>query len=170
MSGAFATFYTYSCNGNFSANLARIALPMAFMEWDNSYYTGVDIFDEEHKKLVAIINDLNAAQEAGCEKTELEFICARLVEYTALHFRHEEMYFAQCDYPEAEEHKGFHDALKAAVFAFRDRVQLENCPSVAEELAQFLRRWYHVHILVEDAKYARHLKEHAHLYARRPEL
>ena len=132
---------------------------MAFMDWNSSYSIGVDIFDEEHKKLVAIINALHDALETDTGNDALLAICDRLVEYTLLHFRHEEMYFEECAYPEAAEHTAKHSALRREVFVFRKRAMEEEFSGVARELAVFLRDWYAVHILVEDAKYAHHLQQ-----------
>ena len=66
---------------------------MAFLDWSADYSVGVAIFDDEHKKLIAIINSLHEALQTGVNSETLDQISGSMVEYTLMHFRHEEMYF-----------------------------------------------------------------------------
>ena len=130
---------------------------MTFMEWNQSYSVGVAIFDDEHKKLIAIINQLHEAITAGVDKLALQRISDNLVEYTLMHFRHEEMYFDDWAYPAATEHVAIHAALRQKVFEYRKQILEKDTHELAEELAAFLRDWLTQHILVEDRKYGEFL-------------
>jgi hemerythrin len=126
---------------------------MAFMEWTKDYSVRVAIFDDEHRKLIAIINQLHAAFAAGVDKPALQTISDNLVEYTLMHFRHEEMYFDDWAYPHAAEHIAAHTKLRQQVFEYRKQIMEKESEDLAQEMAQFLRDWLLHHIMVEDRKY-----------------
>jgi hemerythrin-like metal-binding protein len=126
---------------------------MPFMEWKKDYSVGVAIFDDEHKKLIAIINQLHEAFVTGVDKGALQAISDNLVEYTLMHFRHEEMYFDDWAYPEAAEHVTAHTKLRQQVFEYRKLIMEKNVEDLAQQMAQFLRDWLLQHIMVDDRKY-----------------
>lgn len=132
---------------------------MAFMEWTKDYSVGVAIFDDEHKKMIAIINQLHQAVEAGAVAADLQRVCDSLVEYTLMHFRHEEMYFDDWAYPHAEAHIAAHAGLRQKVFDYRKQIQDRDAKVLADEMAVFLRDWLFQHILVEDRQYGKFLCE-----------
>lgn len=132
---------------------------MSFIDWDQSYSVGVAIFDDEHKKLIAIINQLHEAITSGVDKPALQQISDNLVEYTLMHFRHEEMYFDDWAYPEADGHIDSHAKLRRQVFEYRKQVQEKDTVQLAGELTVFLRDWLLHHILEEDRKYGQFLCE-----------
>lgn len=132
---------------------------MSVIEWNKGYSVGVAIFDEEHKKLIAIINQLQTAIAAGVDKLALQRISDSLVEYTLMHFRHEEMYFDDWAYPEAAEHIAIHAELRRQVFEYRKQIMEKDSAVLAEELVQFLSDWLTEHILVDDRKYGTFLFE-----------
>ena len=132
---------------------------MSFMEWTKGYSVGVAIFDDEHKKLIAIINQLHEALQTEVDKLALLRISDNLVEYTLMHFRHEEMYFDDWAYPGAAEHTAIHAKLRRQVFDYRTQIQEKDSRGLAIELAVFLRDWLTQHIQVEDRKYGAFLCE-----------
>lgn len=132
---------------------------MRFMEWSDRFSIGVAIFDDEHKKLIAIINRLYEAISEGIAEDKLKHISDDLVEYTLMHFRHEEMYFDDWCYPEAKAHAALHARLREQVFNFRRQIQEENSRELGLGMMEFLRKWLSEHILVEDRKYGQFLYE-----------
>jgi hemerythrin-like metal-binding protein len=127
------------------------------MEWTKDYSVGVAIFDDEHKKLIAIINRLHETVANGVDHSALQTIIDSLVEYVLMHFRHEEMYFDDWAYPDAAAHIAIHAKLRQQVFDFRKQVTDKDATALAGELAHFLREWLIEHILVEDRKYGEFL-------------
>src|SRR5512133_389950 len=97
-------------------------MPMSFMEWNERYSVGVAVFDDEHKKLIAIINELYEAITVGADKLALQRISDKLVEYTLMHFRHEETYFDDWSYPQAAAHTAYHAKLRQQVFEYRRKI------------------------------------------------
>jgi hemerythrin-like metal-binding protein len=127
------------------------------MEWNKGYSVGVAIFDDEHKKLITIINQLAEAVTAGVDKAALQNIADSLVEYVLMHFRHEEMYFDDWAYPAAAEHIAIHAKLRQKVFDYRKQIMEKDAQTLAAELSEFLRGWLTDHILIEDRKYGEFL-------------
>jgi hemerythrin len=132
---------------------------MSFMEWNDRYSVGVAVFDDEHKKLVAILNELHASVTAGVDKLALQRVSDKLVEYTLMHFRHEETYFEDWAYPGAERHMAMHSRLRQQVFEYRKQILEMDSMDLALEMLDFLKNWLTQHIMVEDRKYGVYLHE-----------
>jgi len=130
---------------------------MSFMEWTEKYSVGVAVFDDEHKKMIAIINNLHQSITGGADKLALQRISDSLVDYTLSHFRHEEEYFEEWGFPDSKEHIAGHEDLRRQVFEFRKRINEAEASELAGEMLHFLRSWLTRHILVEDKKYGRFL-------------
>jgi hemerythrin len=135
---------------------------MALIEWDDSLKLGIAVVDRQHERLVGIINRLHEATLEGRGTDAIGGIIDELIIYTATHFRMEEKYFAQFEYPDAAEHKREHDALIEKVSAFAN--DFENAlrssrPAQAEELLQFLQIWWRYHMMETDAKFVTLFKE-----------
>ncbi len=125
---------------------------MEFISWNDNLSVGVKVFDEEHKKLISYVNELNHALVAGGAQRTMGEILKNLITYTKIHFKHEEDYFALHAYPYFEEHKTEHDALTKQVSEYYDRYQ-EGKTSFSLELLNFLRDWLINHIQGTDSKY-----------------
>jgi hemerythrin len=132
---------------------------MAFMEWTDQFSVGVAVFDDEHKKLIAIINTLYESVNAGTDKLALQRVCDELVDYTISHFRHEEEYFEEWGYPDAENHVASHEAMRRQVFEYRNRIRSAESSELASELLRFLREWLARHIMIEDRTYGHFLAQ-----------
>jgi hemerythrin len=135
---------------------------MALIEWNDSLKLGIAVVDRQHERLVGIINRLHAATMEGRGRDVISEIMDELIIYTATHFSMEEKYFAQFDYPDAEEHKREHDALIEKVSAFAS--DFEKTPrnfrsALAKELLQFLQIWWRYHMMETDSKFVTLFKE-----------
>ena len=135
---------------------------MAFMNWSDAYSIGVPVFDEEHKRLFKMINDLYETVDAGSEDVALWNIVCELVDYTATHLLHEELYFFECNYPEAERHVSEHAELRRQAFAFRNRININPSPEAAAGLLLYLRDWQVRHMMDEDKKFGAYLCAHGY--------
>lgn len=125
---------------------------MEFIEWDEHLSVGVKVFDDEHKQLVSFVNKLNAALQAGSAKKTIGEILQSLVNYTKIHFKHEEEYMALYNYHEYETHKNEHESLTEQVMDFYMRYQ-EGKAVFSLELINFLKDWLIHHIMGSDMKY-----------------
>lgn len=84
---------------------------MGLIKWNAFYSVNVEEIDNQHKKLIDLINQLYDAMKAGKGTEVLSTVLTELVEYTAYHFETEERLFLQQGYAEYEAHKVIHDDL-----------------------------------------------------------
>lgn len=129
-------------------------------EWHNEFSVQIGSVDAQHKTLFAIANELYTAMMAGHSKLVMARILDRLVQYTKVHFAHEERLLRQHHYPEFAAHKAEHDALTAKVLKFQADFQ-EGQVAMSVQLLQFLRTWLETHIKGSDQKYSPFLRAKA---------
>ena len=127
---------------------------MALINWNNELSVNVQIIDEQHKKLIELINELQEAMKSGKGKDVLGKILTGLITYTAAHFKTEETYFAQYGYPDAENHKKEHLAFVKKVTDFKDGFDKKQL-SLTIEIMNFLRDWLQKHIQGTDKGYSK---------------
>ena len=135
---------------------------MALIEWNESLKLGVAVVDGQHERLVGIINRLNEAMIDGKGADVIGEIMDELIIYTATHFSMEEKYFAQFEYPDADEHKREHDALIERVSAFArdfEKAIFSSKSALAAELLQFLQIWWRYHMMETDSKFVAFFRE-----------
>jgi hemerythrin len=63
------------------------------IEWEDIYSVGIEEFDNDHKKLIELINRLHQAMLDKKAKEVLGEIINELVDYTIYHFNKEEAMF-----------------------------------------------------------------------------
>jgi hemerythrin len=126
---------------------------MALMEWTEKLSVGVGQFDEEHKRLIGLLNELAEAMSTGHGKQALGPILDALIVYTKTHFDNEERLMKLRGYPEYEAHKKEHDALNKQVLDVRAKFQAGATSALSIELMTFLKSWLSKHILGTDQKY-----------------
>lgn len=122
---------------------------MAIIKWRDSYNTGINNVDEEHKKLVALIENMHCVIRDKGGKEEIENVLNRVVEYTQSHFANEEKMMQELQYDKFPDHKIEHEKLVKDVGVFKEKL-LSNFPEGSHEFYHFLREWLIDHILDSD--------------------
>ena len=130
---------------------------MPLMLWSDKLSVGVKTIDEEHKKLVGMVNDLYDAVQGGQGKDALGKILDGLISYTANHFAHEEKFFAETGYPDSAAHKKQHDDLTRQVLDVQAKYRSGASATLSIEVLNFLKNWLIGHIQGSDKKYGPHL-------------
>ena len=126
---------------------------MPLLEWSDELSVGINSIDDQHKKLVNMINALNDALAEGKADELLVKIFDGLAVYTVKHFGYEEDLFAQHGYQESEAHKNEHQALIAQVKNLQDKMN-EGDFMISVEVMAFLKDWLTNHIMKTDKAYA----------------
>lgn len=123
--------------------------------WDDSYDTGINQIDQDHKQLVHLINDLYEAMQDGSGGALLLPIFAALRHYTENHFAKEERYMIECDAPEQEHHLLEHQRMRTKLAELESRHRHGEA-AISLQTLTFLRDWLKSHICVVDQAMAAH--------------
>jgi hemerythrin-like metal-binding protein len=129
---------------------------MALIEWNDTYSVGIDHLDKQHKELVDQVNILHDAMKLGKAKSTLDEILKKLIKYTSIHFKSEEILFAQYGFPESKEHIDEHEKFVENVLDFKEDYD-KGRVMVSFEVMDFLKNWLITHILGSDMKYKSYL-------------
>jgi hemerythrin len=123
---------------------------MAFMAWDPSLETGIDIIDQQHQGIVKYINELHDAA-ATEDRSKVSQVLEGLIHYTVSHFAFEEDLLNQHGYPLLDAHKKVHRNFIARIENYKN--QHENGKNIAKPLSGELQLWLASHIKTEDNDY-----------------
>jgi hemerythrin-like metal-binding protein len=126
--------------------------------WDESCKTGATEIDQDHKRLVDLINDLYEAMQDGSGGALLLPIFSALKHYTETHFIKEERYMVECDVPAREEHFNEHKMMMAKLADLESRHRKGEA-AISLQTLTFLRDWLKNHICVVDQAMVPHLKD-----------
>jgi len=129
---------------------------MSIFTWSDDLSVGVQAFDNQHKRLIALINELHDAMAAGKGSTVLGSILSELADYTAYHFKAEEAIFEKYGYPGLGSHRASHDDLTRKVLDFKSQFEAGKAV-LSMEIMKFMTDWLTNHILGEDKAYTAYL-------------
>jgi hemerythrin-like metal-binding protein len=133
---------------------------MPLMTWTDKMSVGVKVLDDDHKRLMALINDLHDGLKAGHGKEALGKILDGLVNYTKSHFAREEQFFSKTGYPNSHTHKKEHDDLTHQVLDVQAKYKSGDVATLSMDVMDFLKTWLTNHIQGSDQKYSTHLNAH----------
>ena len=129
-----------------------------FLEWKDDYNVGIDSIDQQHRKLVNLINQLQTAVDYSTgEQFEREAL-NELVDYTKTHFAHEEGLMEKFGYPDFEPHKAQHKKMIAKVEEVLAEYE-QNQDRAMNNALSFLKHWLINHINGTDKQYSSFLIE-----------
>lgn len=128
------------------------------IKWTKELSVGIDKIDQQHMKLIAIINKVQSMFESNKSKNQLEEVLNELVEFARIHFTTEEEYFIKWNYPYTEEHKAEHGRLILKVLQFKDKFDKTGV-KIIPDLLNFLKDWLENHLKKHDFKYANYFKD-----------
>ena len=125
--------------------------------WNANFETGIPLIDEQHKKLVQLINKLTCRLSSRSEASELNTIFAELADYAVYHFRSEEEIWHKFlpEDPWELEHKQTHERFVEVMLSLRAADTGQSVEGVIESIIKFLTHWLVYHILECDMSYAK---------------
>ena len=128
---------------------------MDLIAWDNNYSVNVEELDEQHQKIISMINELVDSMAQGTiNRNKIYNILQDLADFTVNHFEIEEDYFKTFDYPESFSHKQEHQDFIDSVADFKKRID-EGKIVLPTEIFCFLRDWFVNHLLTVDKGYCK---------------
>ena len=131
---------------------------MSFITWKDNFSVGVPSIDDQHKKLVEMINNFFDEFYKGITDEFLNKLIIELEKYTVYHFSYEEKYMKLYNYEGFKEHKNEHDRLIERIKGYKSIVSKDNKAAVLE-FASFLKDWLLKHIMGTDKKYSKLFSE-----------
>lgn len=120
--------------------------------WDDNFNTGLPKVDEQHRRLVEILNLLAGSIAFGRNVELLSHIFNEMAEYAVYHFETEEAIWREylSDDPAEVEHRAIHQSFVQEVVTLKESMVTRSLSEVAEEALGFLASWLASHILEKD--------------------
>ncbi len=130
---------------------------MIAFEWTPELSVGVDEIDQQHQQLFAIIDQLLDARRQALDHDAFIPILTRLVDYSDYHFRTEDNYMIENEYPLFLSHRKEHLAYIKKMGEMIDALERKDV-LLPNQLLDFLSGWWKGHVVNSDMKYARYIK------------
>lgn len=131
---------------------------MEKITWSEKYSVGVSELDNQHKKIIEVINELHTNRDLTSQSDNLHNILGRIIIYAQNHLDYEEKLLRENGYPDFEDHLEKHREYKLKVSDFAVDI-LEYKEDLPTELLDYLNQWWVDHILKEDMKYKSFFEE-----------
>ncbi|TAL46062.1 MAG: bacteriohemerythrin [Methylovulum sp.] len=130
---------------------------MSLITWSDQLAVGIEEIDQQHQKLVQLINGLHNHMLAGDASEIMAKVLDRVIQYTGFHFETEEQLMLRYDYPNSETHKHEHSDLVNTAVTLQQKLHSGNA-HITMETMHFLQDWLQHHILGSDKMLADFLK------------
>ncbi|WP_415679572.1 bacteriohemerythrin, partial [Vibrio mytili] len=120
--------------------------------WNDSFNTGIDEIDQQHKQLVFLLNQVANHIIFQQEEPPLRSIIDELVDYAAYHFQSEENHWLAIlpDVHETVSHRDSHSRFIERIQEFKLKSDIIPIEQWLEELLSFLASLLAAHILESD--------------------
>ncbi|EML0289473.1 bacteriohemerythrin [Vibrio cholerae] len=120
--------------------------------WNDSFNTGIDEIDQQHKQLVFLLNQVPNHIIFQQEEPPLRSIIDEVVDYAAYHFQSEENHWLAIlpDVHETVSHRDSHSRFIERIQEFKLKSDIIPTEQWLEELLSFLASWLAAHILESD--------------------
>jgi hemerythrin len=133
---------------------------MALIVWSSRYELQVPEIDQQHRRLVDLVNELDMAMQQGQGKAAVGRVLEGLVAYTQYHFGHEEQLMEETRYPGSERHRREHIAFVKKLIDLRD-AHRRGSLGLSIAVMTFLSDWLVGHIQGTDREFVPHVLEPA---------
>lgn len=125
---------------------------MAYWKWEPAFSVGIAVIDNQHKRIIEYINELNTvSMYNNHDKEKVHIVLLELIDYTESHFSFEESLMLEAGYSMIEAHKQVHIAFIERIIFFKERYQ--NGEDIAKQLMIELQIWLVNHIQHDDTDY-----------------
>ncbi|MDD2933717.1 MAG: bacteriohemerythrin [Methylotenera sp.] len=125
--------------------------------WNANFNTGLPIIDEQHRKLVDLLNNLATHLVYGVDRSGLNRVFAELADYAVYHFETEEkiwkLHLSEDEMTRS--HIKTHESFVVDVLKLKDDLGGLSDDEVVDEVVSFLTHWLAFHILDTDKHMAK---------------
>jgi hemerythrin len=127
-----------------------------YLTWKDSYSVGIESIDNDHKKLIHLINNLQTSVDYKTDKLFERQTLDEVIDYTHYHFRREEGLMENNDYPELVPHKVKHEEMIGKINEYVQAYEKGESGAI-ESLLAYLKSWLIIHINGTDQEYSEFL-------------
>jgi hemerythrin len=133
---------------------------MPLIQWEPKFALGVNEIDEQHKRMLSLINKLYDlfSQRKHNDQEEIDRVIAEMADYAVYHFETEEKYFLIYNYEKQEEHVAVHNQYRAKIEEWRAAYDKTKDDKIFFEVSNFLNEWWTWHINNTDREYVPFMK------------
>ena len=129
-----------------------------FVEWTDTYATGIDLIDGHHRKLLALLNKSYILIPQENQQDELSQVLDELIDYTRYHFSAEEELMRENHYQHLDRHVIEHFSFINRVLSFKKEIR-EGRKYLSIDIFDFMKNWLLDHILKIDSELGTALRE-----------
>ncbi|MDR1971348.1 MAG: hemerythrin family protein [Treponema sp.] len=127
--------------------------------WDKDLEVGNQLIDTQHKQLIDALNAFLKASSEKKSNEELKKSLDFLNDYTIKHFYEEEQLQKKYEYPDYENHRKLHEALKKVVRDLQVQLIMKGpSESLFNDVKVKVGDWLIAHIKSQDTRIGAHLK------------
>ncbi len=134
--------------------ISRLREKNKFLEWKDEFSVGIEVIDNDHRKLLNLINQFQTAVLYRTGREFEEEAMNELVDYTRTHFKREEELMQEHGYPDFDahlaEHKKFIGEVEAMITLYKEKGNR----TTLQKAVVFLREWLINHIMGTDQAYS----------------
>lgn len=134
------------------------------IEWKDSFETGIAEVDQDHRRLVGLINELDGILTDGGDLGRVGAVIDALVDYAEYHFDREERLLERVGYEELGGHAEIHARFGHFLGDMVGVCMVDPDPDNLRKLSDYLRNWLIDHILEEDMKFAAFIRGQSALH------
>ncbi|MBU1043548.1 MAG: bacteriohemerythrin [Candidatus Omnitrophica bacterium] len=125
---------------------------MDYIKWHKGLSVNVEEIDNQHKRLIEIINILYSSVIALDSTRLQENILIDMMEFADTHFKTEEKYMERFKFQGLESHRLEHEKFVKKIIKL-ERVILKSKADARPAMLEFLKDWLESHLLEIDREY-----------------
>jgi len=130
---------------------------MATIKWRKNLSVGIMRIDLHNQHLLRLLHGLHEALRKGCDKADLKFDFAELVDYSVFHFACEEIWMSRTHYRQVMEHEEDHKRIILRLCKLYKDLQ-NGCDLTLRELSTLITLLI-IHFKEFDASFGRFVLE-----------
>ena len=130
---------------------------MTLIEWDKSFEVGVKEMDEQHRKLVEMLNHVYELLEKGKREEAKRYFIHEILNYFETHFNAEEEFMKSINYPDLENHLKAHENFRKVMNSLISKIE-EGKEHEFREAVALAWGWLYSHIQKVDKKYGEYYR------------
>jgi hemerythrin-like metal-binding protein len=124
---------------------------MSLINWRDEFRIGIDAIDHEHREMIALINDLDAAMQGEASHGAVVGTLGEILARISAHFALEEKTMRNAAYAGFAAHKQDHELLLDSLSSVIDTVDTDGHYD-RSALSKILDAWFSEHFRTQDAK------------------